>query len=960
MATRTGARKGRSLGWELAVAACFLAAGRMAKAQQSEGRIDVTSPERDVGIYAGESIVVAFNASGDAIFGPYDIDLFKGNNEVQQWCSSSAGCDISTVAVDGYALVPVNVSATHEPGLGYVVKVRDRNSSISGQSYPFRMFAALPPNSTEEASAEYRDEVGGVGGVGDMGLGLLVVASICGLALACTLLAACGVMCRRRATKKIKNLKATQDLEVGSGSLDRTTPGRMNDSSSSESRGFSSGQPVKIGAATHGQYTPARVGRADSSSHIYPSPGRAMAMGEHQRGRSLSRSSPGPQMYSTTPGRRRTTSASPARSGSKRMYGGTPGRGGVVVAAMPGRDGSRGGRQMYDHSIGPSWDEPGRRTSSQSPSPGLVRSKSLSRARRPPRSALQEFAGEYSRGNGGPGTSTPGRPHSYGGGRQDPGVRRSKSERHEYSPSHRWAREEEDEDRHWEHRDVMAAVEGMGRGRRRTLSHHSGVSSSGRSKSSHSVRSVSPGQLPERSASTKSRSRSNTPSGQRAYNSATTANGVEIAPDVSWEELRSTYLKDKAIKSKRGVRKSYSLPSYGDAVGDNRPPPPSYSPNDAANSKGLSIGIPDDPKPGSFRGSKSARGARHTILSGPLGSSRTSSSKSAGHFGVSPGARAVNARKAARDAQLSAERALAAAAMASRAADLAAQAALEAEAEADAELIGGDSYDKAEVEVSPPSKSSLSGGDVIGEAETSVREKIKVFSSIGSAERTPGRSPFGAPRARGWSQADDKEVRARAEQSSSKGKKALASFARSSSGGGRPDNSWVKENVRGPDTAGGSSHYGKADAVPEPVALHSDPEELAVKRKAFVKQYSQSATSDANDDSDYSLHDNAAAVAIAAIIGKKQAAVSNGQGHEDTAGVGHTPQVGDAKIPGTPKRGRSTNRDLDGTDCDERMRVRMRPSPGPSHTVTKEVHVHTVAGSSLLNISDSGSPRAEV
>lgn len=158
------------------------------------------------------------------------------------------------------------------------------------------------------------------------------------------------------------------------------------------------------------------------------------------------------------------------------------------------------------------------------------------------------------------------------------------------------------------------------------------------------------------------------------------ANGVEMPPDVSWEELRSTYLKNKALKKKNGgVRKSYSLPSYGDAVGDNRPPPPSYGPDDAVKSQHLSIGIPEDPKPGSFRGAKSARSARSTILSGPLGSARTpsSTSKSPGRYGVSPGTRAVSARKAARDAQLSAERALAAAAMASRAADLAAQAALE-------------------------------------------------------------------------------------------------------------------------------------------------------------------------------------------------------------------------------------------------------------------------------------------
>ncbi len=59
-----------------------------------------------------------------------------------------------------------------------------------------------------------------------------------------------------------------------------------------------------------------------------------------------------------------------------------------------------------------------------------------------------------------------------------------------------------------------------------------------------------------------------------------------------------------------------------------------------------------------------------------IGSSK--STKSLGQFsGNSPGSRAVSARRAARDAQLSAERALAAAAMASRAADLAAQAALD-------------------------------------------------------------------------------------------------------------------------------------------------------------------------------------------------------------------------------------------------------------------------------------------
>lgn len=67
----------------------------------------------------------------------------------------------------------------HEPGL-YTVIVTDRNSSISGSSFPFDLLAALPVNSSGEASAVFRDEVGGAGGVGDMGLGLLVVATVCG------------------------------------------------------------------------------------------------------------------------------------------------------------------------------------------------------------------------------------------------------------------------------------------------------------------------------------------------------------------------------------------------------------------------------------------------------------------------------------------------------------------------------------------------------------------------------------------------------------------------------------------------------------------------------------------------------------------------------------------------------------------------------------------------------------
>eukprot|EP00752_Nemacystus_decipiens_P001268 g1265.t1 len=864
----------------LVVAACLLAAGRLAQAQ-SEGKITVTSPDSEA-LNAGESIVVVFNASGDAIYGPYDIDLLKGNNEVQNWCSDLVGCDIPSVAVDGYGTLVVSLSSAHEPDLGYTVRVADRNSSISGSSFPFEVLAALPSNSSEEASPEYRDEVGGAGGVGDMGLAMLVVASVCGLALACALLVACFIMCRRRSTKKIKDLESTEDVELG-GSLDRTTPGRMNDSSSSDSRGFSSGPPVMA-------QTPGRIARGDSNGHIYGTPGRAMAKGEHQRGRSLSRAKSGPQMYSTTPGRRRASSASPARPGSRHGYDSTPGQGGELVVITPGRrGGSRHGRQMYDSSGGPSWDEARGRLPSRSP--GLPRPKSTGRIRRPPRSASQEFPGDYVRGNSGIGlaTMTPGRRRSSGGdsdsrvyGHQDSyGPRHGMPEHYEYSPSHHWTREEDEQ--RWEDRGVM---EGGRRSR----------SSSARSRSP-SLRSL------ERSASGRSMGRSTTPSRQRGYNSGMPAvDGVEMPPDVSWEELRSTYLRNKTMKSRSGVRKSYSLPSYGDAVGDNRPPPPSYSPNDAGdnnnNPMGLSIG---------------------------------------------------------------------------------------AEAEADAELLGDDSYGEAEVHMSPSSepasgggRGGRGGGGVDGETScSSVREKIKVFSggnSLGSsgsinAEKTPGRSPFSGAPSRGWSRADENEIKARAEQSSSNAKEALASFGRSISGGGRPDNSWVKEGVRGPDTAGGSSHDAKAAATTslEPVARVGDAELLAMKRKAFVKQYSQSGASDVNDvsDSEYSLHDNAAAVAIAAIVGKQgTTAMSNGNDRGQAYEEPEREEYSDGMAPGTPKRGRSTIPvDLDGSGDDyddERTRVRTRRSPEPSYTVTKEVHIHTVQDPSILTMSDSGSPRVDL
>lgn len=332
-------------------------------------------------------------------------------------------------------------------------------------------------------------------------------------------------MCRRRATKKTKGLDAAQDVELG-GSLDRITPSRLNDSNKSDGRGLSSGQALKThsmgsgggGNGSKGSYTPTSVSRVDSNGQMYTSPGRAMAMGEHQRGRSLSRISPGPQMYSTTPGRHRGTSASPGPS-NRYGYDGSA-RGGGVAAVTPVRGGSRRGRQMYDQYGGPSWDEAGGRMTSRSP--GIARSKSTGRIRRPPRSSSQDFPGEYSRGNMGPTTMTPGRRLSGGGdgrshGRQGssasygPVIRRSKSERHEYSPSHQWARQEDDFGPRWEDRDMVAAVGEMERGRR-SHSQRSVLSSSTMSKSLHNASDAA-------SSVDRSRSRPTTPSQHRGYQS---------------------------------------------------------------------------------------------------------------------------------------------------------------------------------------------------------------------------------------------------------------------------------------------------------------------------------------------------------------------------------------------------------------------------------------------------------
>ncbi|CAN0069663.1 unnamed protein product, partial [Hapterophycus canaliculatus] len=440
----------------------------------------------------------------------------------------------------------------------------------------------------------------------------------------------------------------------------------------------------------------------------------------------------------------------------------------------------------------------------------VARPESTGRLRRPPRYMMQ--GGDPGDANrAGRVTMTPGRRRSTRDGQAGSphilGIRRSKS------AGHGLARQgDEDaaavgEGGRWEDRGMMAAVGKMERGRRSQRS----LGKQMRSKSMHDTSdgrqaAMSNGSADPYGRERRSRSKPTTPSRRQSYSRSGMRDDPSTNSDVSWEELRSTYL-----KSKNSSRRSYALPSYGDAVHhadegdsvDGRAPPPSYGPRDAeSSSEHLSIGIPNDPSPSSYKSTGRRPRSSRFARSNGTGSSKKSSgsysnrspSKSPNSGRFSPSTRAVSARKAARDAQLSAERALAAAAMASRAADLAAQAALEAEAEADAELIDDDLDSFEEVEMSPPSKSS-SGVEVEG---SMVREKIKVFSggsTLGSSitsfdkeSRDEGRaavkSPFGRRQSDSWTQAVESEVTGKAEQTSSGPKEALASMVNSNGGGG--------------------------------------------------------------------------------------------------------------------------------------------------------------------------------
>ena len=244
-----------------------------------------------------------------------------------------------------------------------------------------------------------------------------------------------------------------------------------------DSRGFSVGNPLKTRSASGSQrsFTNSPAMRSRAEIRGAPSPGRAMAMGDFQRGRSLSRHSSGRQIMGTsnTPGRRRSAgggvAASPGDSGGGGRYS-YDGRG---VSRTPGR-----GRQMYDRSNStPTWDERrGGARAGSSRSPGMAvmatRPKSMGRVRRPPTRPLSVGAPGDELGREDEG----GRPRSTTPGRRSLSSRsgRSMSERSGRHPSLDWAREEEEEERRreedeydlprWE--DRHAGAGGLERGRR--------------------------------------------------------------------------------------------------------------------------------------------------------------------------------------------------------------------------------------------------------------------------------------------------------------------------------------------------------------------------------------------------------------------------------------------------------------------------------------------------------------
>lgn len=360
-----------------------------------------------------------------------------------------------------------------------------------------------------------------------------------GLALVCALIAACIMVSRRNAAANLEVKESTPDFELG-GPIDRATPGRF-DSQSSGTRGFSGGNPIarKRSFSVGGSVKSLGVGAA--------SPARSMARGDQQRGRSQSRDSTGPRMYSSnTPRRTRGSSTSPGRElGSYDDGGGamvvvTPGRSHSVRSGgsrtprrlMSGGDSGRG-RQMYDRSSVPSWDESGGRMmgTSRSPGRGLAggRSDSTGRLRRPSR-----YTGQGADlGDGKRMTMTPGRRRSNRAGRVGSphvlGIRRSKSAGHSLS------REDDEgnaasvgEEGRWADRGMTAAVGKVERGRRSQRS----LSKSARSKSMHDTSDDhktprSSGSVDSYGREKRSRSKPNTPS-RRSYNRSGTVRDRDL------------------------------------------------------------------------------------------------------------------------------------------------------------------------------------------------------------------------------------------------------------------------------------------------------------------------------------------------------------------------------------------------------------------------------------------------
>lgn len=304
---------------------------------------------------------------------------------------------------------------------------------------------------------------------------------------------------------------------------------------------------------------------------------------------------------------------------------------------------------------------------------------------------------------------------------------------------------------------------------------------------------------------------------------------------------------------------SLSIPS-GEDVQRGPPPPYRLSPD-------FSHPPLDSPRPvdtaitaGSSRGfskQKSSAG-RHVIPRVASNCSVTSTGQ----------VRAMHARAAARDAQLSAERALAAAAAASRAADAAARAATEAEAEADAELGiggmydesngGGTDYQRVGHAPDPVKMNSATTGDGAnwdGDDRQSGYNRHKKIRANNGGDYHSG-TLYASANSRHvishrWSQEEELEVKAKAETSAEHAKAAIAAITLSSgleengvAAGGSGDG----DAVTGGDTAGGS-HFG----APE-VTSAVPPRGPRVASTGASSELSKSGTfAQQSSDSEYSL-----------------------------------------------------------------------------------------------------------